>query len=106
MVKKHPHPKFCLCQVVITVFLEADEPSPVPATEAEDENVEQPTLIFNVYCPKLSKSADVDLPHAMQNMMTGETCSFTRFPQRFASTQATDVSIMVSFRSAVTDRVT
>ena len=73
LVKKYSHSVFISYQVVITVFVETDQSLPVPATKVEDEDADQPTLIFNLYCPKLSKSADVDLPHAMQKIMTGET---------------------------------
>ena len=75
LAKKHPHPFFFSCQVVITVFLEIAASSPAPDMTAGDgdEDAEQPTLIFNLYCPKLSKSADVDLPHDKQKMMSGET---------------------------------
>lgn len=62
----------CERQVVVTVFAKTDAMVSVQVTKAQDEEGDQPTLIFNVYCPKLSKSADVDLPHAMQKMMTGE----------------------------------
>lgn len=62
----------CGRQVVVTVFAETDAMLPVQATMAQDEEGEQPRLTFNLYCPKLSKSTDVDLPHAMQKMMTGE----------------------------------
>lgn len=65
---------FFSCQVVITVFMETDASSPVPemAVEDGDGDAKQPTLIFNLYCSKLSKSTDVRLPHAMQKMMTGD----------------------------------
>lgn len=74
LAKKHPHSIFFSCQVVITVFVEIDASSPVPEMAAEDGDgdAEQSTLIFNVYCPKLCKSADVNLPHAMQKMMAGD----------------------------------
>lgn len=67
---------FFSCQVVITVFMETDASSPIPEMAVEDGDgygdAEQPTLIFNLYCSKMSKSADVHLPHAMQKMMTGD----------------------------------
>ena len=71
---------FCLCasQVVVTVFAETNALSPDPASVAQDsdtEGGEGPTLTFNLYCPKLSQSVDIDLPHAMQKMMTGEFAS-------------------------------
>lgn len=65
-------PVFVACQVLISIFTDTDALSPVPATAEEDEDAEHPMLTFNVYCPKLSKSADIDLPHAMQKMMTGK----------------------------------
>lgn len=64
----------CARQVVITVFAETDALSPVPAVFGQDnaEDDHRPTLTFNLYCPKLSESVDIDLPHDMQKMMTGE----------------------------------
>eukprot|EP00904_Undaria_pinnatifida_P005397 jgi/Undpi1/1988/HiC_scaffold_12.g05375.m1 len=73
-------------EVVITVFVETDQSLPVPATKVEDEDADQPTLIFNLYCPKLSKSADVDLPHAMQKIMTGK--NILHFPTGMARSTA------------------
>lgn len=97
---------FFLCQVVITVFVETDASSPVPEIGAEDGfgdgDAEQPTLIFNLYCPKLSKSVDIDLPHAMQKTMAGDIFGAS-FYEIFANTQTTDVSRIVSCRSAATD---
>lgn len=69
-------------QVVITVFAEDKALSSVSASAARDcnnEDGEGPTLTFNLYCFKLSQSVDIDLPHAMQKMMTGEML-LTDFP--------------------------
>lgn len=66
---------FPVVQVVITVLAEMDALSSVPAMSDQDDgagDAEQSGLIFNLYCPKLSESIDVDLPHAMQKMMTGK----------------------------------
>lgn len=65
----------CAPQVVVTVFAETIALSPVPASVVQDSDTEDgegPTLTFNLYCPKLSQSADIDLPDAVQKMMTGE----------------------------------
>lgn len=61
--------------MIVTVFAETNALSPDPASVAQgndDEEDEGPTLTLNLYCSKLSQSVDIDLPHAMQKMMTGE----------------------------------
>ncbi|CAN0145147.1 unnamed protein product [Scytosiphon promiscuus] len=61
-------------EVVITVLAEIDALSFVPAVSDQDGvicDAGKTTLTFNLYCPKLSESFDVYLPHAMQEMMTG-----------------------------------
>lgn len=62
----------CLPQVVVTAFAAEDFVTVVPASTIGSQDTEQPKLIFNVYHPKLSKSADIDVPHSMQKMMTGD----------------------------------
>eukprot|EP00903_Cladosiphon_okamuranus_P017650 g16254.t1 len=78
-------------EVVITVFAETNALSPLQglATQAQDSDTEDgegPTLNFNLYCPKLSQSVDIDLPHAMQKLMTGR--SILRFPKGEARSSA------------------
>lgn len=65
---------FCAHQVVITVLAETSALSQISTSLSEDEDAAQPRLIFNLYCPKLCEGVDVDLPHAMQKVMTGEMC--------------------------------
>lgn len=67
-----------MLQVIITVLAETDALSAVPAVSNRDDDVggaELPALIFNLHCPKLSQSVDVDLPNAMQKIMIGEVFS-------------------------------
>eukprot|EP00752_Nemacystus_decipiens_P012886 g11406.t2 len=76
-------------EVVVTVFAETDLLSPVPAPVAQDSDIEDgegPTLTFNLYCPKLSQSVDIGLPHALQKMMTGR--NILHFPKGEARSSA------------------
>ena len=69
--------------MVVTVLAETKALSRVPTGVAQDsdtENGEGSALTFNLYCPKLSQSVDIDLPHAMQKMMTGEMLFRPTFP--------------------------
>ncbi|CAM9212025.1 unnamed protein product [Ectocarpus sp. 13 AM-2016] len=63
-------------EVIITVFGKTDAISSVSAMAADDDDAdddERPPLIFNLYCPDLTESVDIDLPCAMQKMMTGRS---------------------------------
>ncbi|CAM9112072.1 unnamed protein product, partial [Choristocarpus tenellus] len=61
-------------EVVVTVIVEAREKANMEEAIAKgDDDINFPTLIFNIYCPKLAASTDVDLPYPMQRNMTGQS---------------------------------
>jgi len=61
-------------QVIISIFAENALQFKGFASNhgAKCENANKTTLVFNLYCPKSSESADVYLTDTMQKLMTGE----------------------------------
>ncbi|CAM9513235.1 unnamed protein product, partial [Discosporangium mesarthrocarpum] len=59
-------------EVVVTVYVEAGARKAVEEAKARGEqDIVYPTLIFNIYCPKISESTELEIPHSVQKAMTG-----------------------------------